>query len=663
MSEWLKKLIEKIKKSELYKKIEKKIQESSAQPTMPMKQKVLLGISMLLIIDMSIFLTSSLVNMNQEETELQKISKNLTEVEYFESNNSALGDLLAADKVYFIVDEALEVDVIFLEGNLSKEIKNLPIYSITRSIEKELIKANINYQWLKKENEVPKFVILNFISEHALDLIFIVLILFLLKSSGMMMLGGGDKFKIYRPKEIKGSMDDIIGYEDIKEEIHHLVEMLRNVSLYSKYGIEDVFNIMFSGTQGTGKTTMAVQIAKKLEVPILVTTGNIETGFVGGGANIVKKIYAKANEVATENKYRTCIVFIDEAQTLLMKRGQSRDKWADDTPNELLTHLEGVKTINNVHIITIVASNFDESNMQLDEAMAARFKKKIHFRLPNEEEREALLEHFLKPVENKEEKIDVSKLSKAFSQTSPRTLQTIVQEASLLALVNEEKVNQEHLMKAFEVVMIGQSNRKTTKNKEKERYIISIHEIGHFLTNFKQTLKENDNDIQKTEEEMKVIKISSENISRVNALGYVLSESDDMMLHSVSELEKEVRILYGGVAAEELIFGKQNITTGSANDIEKITRILKHLFIETSVYSESKLKLDGLETLEVEAYKAMEKKAAELYGETLAILKEDQELIEHLAQVLIERWVLSKEEIFEEIRAYPKRSLLYDYLS
>lgn len=658
MSEWLKKLIKKIKKSEYYKKLEKKLQESSAQPTMPMKQKVLLGISTLLIIDMSIFLGMALVNINQEETELQKISKNLEEVKYFESNNSALGDLLAADKVYFIVDDALKVDVIFLEGNLSKEIKNLPIYSITRSIEKELIKANINYQWLKKENDAPKFVILNFISEHALDLIFIALILFLLKSSGMMMLGGGDKFKIYRPKEIKGSMDDIIGYEDIKEEIHHLVEMLRNVSLYSKYGIEDVFNIMFSGTQGTGKTTMAVQIAKKLDVPILVTTGNIETGFVGGGANIVKKIYAKANEVATENKYRTCIVFIDEAQTLLAKRGQSREKWADDTPNELLTHLEGVKTINNVHIITIVASNFDESNMQLDEAMAARFKKKIHFRLPNEEERETLLEHFLKPVENKEEQIDVSKLSKAFSRMSPRTLQTIVQEAALLALVNKEKVNQEHLMKAFEVVMIGQSNRKTTKNKEKERYIISIHEIGHFLTNFKQTLKENDNDIEKTQEQMKVIKISSENISRVNALGYVLSESDDMLLHSISELEKEVRILYGGVAAEELIFGKENITTGSANDIEKITHILRHLFIETSVYSQSKLKLDGLDTLQKEAYSAMEKKAATLYNETLDILAEDKELIQHLAGVLIERWVLSKEEIFEEIKIYKQEILV-----
>ena len=653
MNDWLKKLIKKIKKSDIYKKIEKKFKERQSTPQhIPTKQKVLLVISLLLAFDLSFYVATLIEKQNQEETELQKISKNIKEVDYFDMNESAVSELITADKVFLIVDNELNIDVVYLEGNLTKSIHNLPIYSITRSIEKELIKANINYQWIKKEETKANFPILNFVSEHALDLLLIGLIFFMLKSSGMMMLGGGDKFKVYKPKEIKGSMDDIIGYDDIKEEIHHLVDMLKNVALYSQYGIEDIFNIMFSGEQGTGKTTMAVQIAKKLEVPILVTTGNIETGFVGGGANVVKKIYAKANELALDNTFKTCIVFIDEAQNLLMKRGQSRDKWADDTPNELLTHLEGVKSINDVRIITIVASNFDESNMQLDEAMAARFKKKIHFRLPNEEEREALLTHFMKPVENKEENIDLEKLAKAFSQTSPRTLQTIVQEASLLAIINQEKVNQEHLMKAFEVVMIGQSNRKTTKNKEKERHIISIHEIGHFLTNFKQTLKENNFDMDKTQKEMKVIKISSESISRANALGYVLSESDDLLLHSISELEKEVRILYGGVASEELIFGKQNITTGSANDIEKITHILNHLFIETSAYSTSKLKLDNLESLKKVAYKQMEAKADELYNETLEILQDDQELIKHLANELIKRWVLSKEEMFEEIKKF-----------
>jgi len=137
-------------------------------------------------------------------------------------------------------------------------------------------------------------------------------------------------------------------------------------------------------------------------------------------------------------------------------------------------------------------------------------------------------------------------------------------------------------------------------------------------------------------------------------LGYVLNESEDILLSSIVELEKEVRILYGGVASEELAFGKENITTGASNDIEKITRILTHLFIETSAYSQSKLKLDDIDLLKDTAYKEMEAKAKELYGETLLLLEDDKELINHLASILIDRWVLSKDEIFEEINNYSK---------
>jgi len=125
-----------------------------------------------------------------------------------------------------------------------------------------------------------------------------------------------------------------------------------------------------------------------------------------------------------------------------------------------------------------------------------------------------------------------------------------------------------------------------------------------------------------------------------------------MLLHSIVTLEKEIQILYAGVASEELIFGKNNITTGAANDIEKITHILNHLFIETSSYGEAKLKLDNIDILKDIAYKEMEKKSIELYKKTTELLKEERKLIEHLAQILIERWVLSKEEIFEEIKLY-----------
>ena len=648
MKDWLKEQIEKIKKSEPYKKLERYLQ--STPKKIPLRQQILMVVLLVLSLDMILYLSSSTQG---EKSELQRLSQDITELKYSDMNNSAVGEILKAQKVYFIVDKELNVNVILKEGNSSKEIKDIPIYSITRNIERELIKHNINYQWVRAEGVMPGFVILPFLSSHILEIIFIGLIVFMLQSSGMML--NGNKFTVYRPKEIKGSMEDIIGYEDIKEEIKHLVDMLKNVELYAEYGIEDFFNIMFSGTQGTGKTTMAVQIAKELKVPILVTTGNIETGFVGGGAKVIKSIYAKAQQLASDNKYNTCIVFIDEAQNLLMKRGQSREKWADDTPNELLTHLEGVKTIHDVRIITIVASNFDESNMQLDEAMGARFKKKIHFRLPNEEEREELIRHFLQKVENKVDLINIEQLAKAFSGTSPRTIQTIIQEASLLAIASGEHVNGEHLMKAFEVVMIGKSNRKTTKNREKERRIIAIHEIGHFMADFKQTMQENDQNLEQTKAKMKMIKISSENISRVNALGYVLNESEDILLSSITELEKEIRILYGGVASEELIFGKANITTGASNDIEKITRILNHLFIETSAYSESKLKLDNIDSLKEIAYREMEAKAKELYRETLDLLDSEREMIEYLANILIERWVISKEEIFVEILAYEAR--------
>jgi cell division protease FtsH len=646
MKDWFKKLIEKIENSDIYKKIEKEFQEQ--RRNISPKDMVLLVILSIIILDMTMYLVSSLGQ--KSESNMVKLSKDMKEINNFEMNNSALSEILKADKVYLVVDDELNVDVILQDDNLSREIKDIPIYSITRNLEKELIEHEINYQWVKDEGRGSQFVIFSFVSEHILDILIIGLIVYMLKSTGMML--NGDKFTVYKPKEIEGSMDDIIGYEDIKEEIQHLVEMLKNMHLYAEYGIEDFFNIMFSGVQGTGKTTMAVQIAKKLDVPILVATGNIETGIVGGGAKVIRSIYAKAKEIAMSNQYRTCIVFIDEAQNLLMKRGQSKDKWVDDTPNELLTHLEGVKTIHNVKIITIVASNFDESNMQLDEAMGARFKKKIHFRLPNEDEREELLTHFLKRVEKKEPIINVERLAKTFSGISPRTIETIVQEASLLAIVDKSDVGERHLVRAFEVVMIGKANRKTTKDKERERHIISVHEIGHFVANFKLTMAENGLDMEQTEKKMKVIKISSENISRINALGYVLSEGEDMLLHSIAQLEREIQVLYAGVATEEMIFGREHITTGAANDIEKVTQILHHLFIETSSYSTAKLRLEGMESLKKVAYQEMENKSAELYQKTSELLRNEQEMIEYLAQILMERWVLSKEEIFEEIRTY-----------
>jgi cell division protease FtsH len=301
----------------------------------------------------------------------------------------------------------------------------------------------------------------------------------------------------------------------------------------------------------------------------------------------------------------------------------------------------------------IIASNFNENNFEMDEAMARRFKKKIDFRLPNVEERAGMLEFFLKKVKKKDNDIDTLKLAKSMSGLSGAIIETIIQEAGQIAIREKENVNQKNIMKAFETILIGKSDRKTTKNKEKERKIISIHEMGHFIVDFAIKYKENNNDLKATKEKMNLIKISSESISRANALGFVLSETNDNLLMSISEIEKEIKSLFGGVASEEIVFGKNNITTGAKNDIEKVTRLLNHLINETSSYSYSKISYSVFKEEKVNLEK-VEEKSAELYKETLEIIRNNKDMIEYLSEILIDRWVLSKDEIFEEIEKYQR---------
>ncbi|MCK5853686.1 MAG: hypothetical protein KAG56_00605, partial [Sulfurovaceae bacterium] len=196
MKDWFKKLIEKIQESEQYKKLDKFIEEKSAN--ISSKEMALMGILLIILVDMSIYLGSSITG--KEESNLTKISKDIEEISSFEMNNSALDEILKADKVYFVVDKELNVDVILQEGNKTKEIKDIPIYSITRNLEKRLIAKDVNYQWIKDEPKAPPFVILSFLTEHILDILIIGLIIYMLQSTGMML--NGDKFTIYRPKEI-----------------------------------------------------------------------------------------------------------------------------------------------------------------------------------------------------------------------------------------------------------------------------------------------------------------------------------------------------------------------------------------------------------------------------------------------------------------------------
>ncbi len=416
-------------------------------------------------------------------------------------------------------------------------------------------------------------------------------ILFLLVLIASIRMTGGltrfkNKFQMLRPDDIDGSLDDLVGMEDIKKEVLHLEDMYQNRELYTSHGIKKPFNIMLSGPAGTGKTKIASLLAKRLNLPILFGSGaNLETGFVGGGAGALKSLEAEAKKVGR------CIVFLDEAQTLFMQRGKGNNKWEDDTPNTLLAMLDGVHSKDEAEIVWVVASNFDETSMAMDEAMLRRFQLKINFRLPNKPERLALIERFLGKKDAKfiGENLNLNFMAEVTANLAPAIIETIITKASMIAIRdNKGIIDDQTLFKAYEQTTMGLSDRETTKDLNKQREIIARHELGHFFMHY-HNKKNKVESREELREQIPVLKISTESNSRFNALGYVLNKQEDVKLKTLTEYEEEIKVLYGGVASEELHYGSSNITSGSHNDIERATLLLKTMITNLSMYKSSKL--------------------------------------------------------------------------
>ena len=455
----------------------------------------------------------------------------------------------------------------------------------------------------------------------------------------------GNGASVIKPENLKGSMDDLVGMEDIKQEVAHLEEMILNRELYRSHNIDKPFNVMLTGPAGTGKTKLAGYLAKKLDIPLIQASGSgLESGFVGGGSKALNAIYKKA---AAQGR---CIIFLDEAQSLFMPRGRGDKRWDDDTANTLLGLLDGIKSDEGAGVIWVVASNFDDANSEMDEAMLRRFAVKINFRLPNKAERRELLNVFLSRKEV--ECVDWSNLNLDYvaeitANLSPALLETVVDRASMIAIQEKTLITTDVLFRAFERASIGLTDRATTAEKDKERERVALHELGHFFMQIDPYVRQGLawDDIKAKSH---LLKISTESVSKIGALGYVLSSASDVSLRTLEEMEQDVIQLYGGVAAEELFYGARGISTGSQNDIQKVTAMLDLMVNRLSMYSRSKLDYSQLkrEGSPEEALKQVESKADELYTRTLEAMQEYKELISALTGTLLERYVLSKDEVF-----------------
>jgi cell division protease FtsH len=389
-------------------------------------------------------------------------------------------------------------------------------------------------------------------------------------------------------------------------------------------------------------------LAKKLGVPLIQASGSaLESGFVGGGSKALNALYRKACA------HGSCMIFLDEAQTLFMPRGRGEKKWEDDTANTLLGLLDGVKSDKGAGVIWVVASNFDDASSEMDEAMLRRFSVKINFRLPNKGERGELLRSFLK---RKKEglvdwsDLDLNQVAEMTANLSPALLETVVERASMLSIQEKTIINTDLMFRAFERATLGLTDRATTAEKHKQRERVALHELGHFFMQIDPYLRQGMS-LAEVKAKSHLLKISTESVSKLGALGYVLNSGDDVSLRTLEELEQDVIQLYGGVAAEELFYGARGISVGSQNDIEKATKMLNLMVNRLSMYSRSKLDYTQLnqDGGGEHAVRQVEEKSDELYSYTLGAMRDYKAIIESLKDTLLDQYVLSKDAVFELI--------------
>jgi cell division protease FtsH len=461
--------------------------------------------------------------------------------------------------------------------------------------------------------------------------------------------------KFMEPAQVQGSIEDLVGMDDIKSEVAQIKDQYERRAEYAEYGINKPFNVMFSGPAGTGKTKLASYLAKELNLPILFhSAANLETGYVAGGSNTLSRIASMAK------RRKRCIVFLDEAQDLFMKRGGHR-KFDDDTQNSLLAILDGVRSKSEAEIIWIVASNFNSESMQMDEAMLRRFQMKVDFRMPNREERLAIIGHYLAQRADKVlPDLDLRHLVEVTEGRSPADLETIVNQAGITAVQVGDMIGADTLMQAAERVLVGNVNSNTTKERERDRRIIAIHEWGHFLVDFERERKQAGGDWDAILDEMKTIKISLKANPRNNALGFVFHKQGANLLKTKGDIEHDVRVLLGGMANEELFFGEEGTTNGAHNDITRVTKLLHHAVAEMGMYRRTRLNFGALSNdghgasrnLDEETRGIMEAQSERLYGETKTLLARLKPLTEHLAGKLMDKGEMGLDEALFEIRSF-----------
>lgn len=459
--------------------------------------------------------------------------------------------------------------------------------------------------------------------------------------NSMMFNMGKSSAKVYVKSSDGIRFSDVAGEDEAKENLAEIVEYLHDPRKYQEIGASMPKGVLLVGPPGTGKTMLAKAVAGEANVPFFSMSGSefVEM-FVGMGASKVRDLFKQAKEKAP------CIVFIDEIDAIGKKRdGQiGGNDEREQTLNQLLTEMDGFEGNNGV--IILAATNRPES---LDPALLrpGRFDRRVPVELPDLKGREAILRVHIQKIRISGD-VDLSKVARMASGASGAELANIVNEAALRAVRDgRNAVSQADLEESIEVVIAGYQKKNAILT-DKEKLVVSYHEIGHALVAAKQTASA---PVQK----ITIVPRTS------GALGYTMQvDEGNHYLMTKEELENKIATLAGGRAAEEVAFG--SVTTGASNDIEQATKLARAMItrygmseefdmVAMETVSNQYLGGDSSLSCSVQTQAEIDRKVVGLvkaqHEKAIGILRENRQKLDKLARYLYEKETITGEEFME----------------
>ncbi len=485
-----------------------------------------------------------------------------------------------------------------------------------------------------------------------LVLIWVVLGVVMRRMGGGAMGVGKSNAKVYVEKQTGVTFKDVAGQDEAKESLQEVVDFLHNPKKYRDIGAKLPKGALLVGPPGTGKTLLAKAVAGEAKVPFFSLAGSdfVEM-FVGVGASRVRDLFKEAQKQAP------CIIFIDEIDAI----GKSRDTRyggndeREQTLNQLLAEMDGFDTSKG--ILILAATNRPEV---LDKALLrpGRFDRRIIVDKPDLKGRLETLKVHSKDV-MMDETVDLDALALATAGLVGSDLANMINEAAINAVKNGRKfVNQSDLFDAFELVAVGGKEKKDRVMSDKERKIVSYHEVGHAMVTA----------LQKNTEPVQKITIVPRTMG---ALGYTLqTPEEEKYLQTKDELLAKITTYMAGRAAEVLVF--QSATSGAANDIEQATAIARAMVTQYGMsdkfgmmclatvenqYLDNRAGLICGEDTATQIDKEVLAIINHAYDEAIRLLTENREVLDHIAEYLYEHETITGKEfmkIFRELKGIPE---------